>query len=67
MSPLEAVYGTEITDFAVGEADAVEVCAGAVAVPDLDAGGGEREGGGAAGDEPEEFVDDGAGEDAFGG
>lgn len=67
MSPLEAVHGTEIADFTVGEANAVEVGAGAVAVPDLDAGGGEGEGGGVAGDEPEEFVDDGAGEDAFGG
>lgn len=67
MSPLKSVHGAEITDFAVGEADAVEVGAGTVAVPDFYAGGGEGEAGSVAGDEPEEFVDDGAGEDAFGG
>lgn len=38
VSPLEAIDGAEIADFAVGEADAVEELAGAVAVPDLDAG-----------------------------
>lgn len=50
----------------MGEADAVEVGARAVAVPDLDAGCGEGKGGCAAGDEPEEFGDDGTQEDAFG-
>ena len=50
----------------MGEAHAVEVFAGAVPVPDFDAGGREGEGGGGAGDEPEEFGDDGAEEDAFG-
>jgi hypothetical protein len=55
MAPLEAVDGTEIADRAVREADAVEVGAAAVAVPDLDARGGEGERRGAAGDEPEEF------------
>lgn len=41
MAPLEAVDGTEVTDGAVGETDAVEVFAAAVAVPDFDPGGGE--------------------------
>lgn len=67
MAPLEAVDGAEIADGAVGEPDAVEIRPAAVAVPDLDAGGGERQRGGAAGDEPEELGDDGAEKDAFGG
>lgn len=66
MSPLEPVDGTQIADFALGETDAVEVSAAAVAVPNFDAGGGEGERGCAAGDEPEEFGDDGAQENAFG-
>lgn len=66
MAPLEAVDGTEVADRAVGETDAVEVFAAAVAVPDFDPGGGEGLRGGAAGDEPEEFGDNGAEEDAFG-
>ena len=65
VAPLEAVDGTEVAFFAVGEADAVKEGAGAVAVPDLDALGGERVGGGVAADEPEEFGDDGAEKDAF--
>lgn len=67
MAPLKAVDGTQVADVAVGEADSVEVFAGGVAVPDFDAGGGQGQGGGAAGDEPEEFGDNGAKEDAFGG
>lgn len=47
------------------QADGVEVLARPVAVPDLDAGGGEGQRGGGAGDEPEEFGDDGPQEDAF--
>jgi len=66
MPPLEAVDGAEITGGAVREPDAVEIRPAAVAVPDLNAGGGKRDGGGAAGDEPEELGDDGAEEDAFG-
>lgn len=65
MPPLEPVHGAEVAFRAVRKADAVEVGAGGVAVPDFDAGGGEGEGGGRAGDEPEEFGDDGAEEDAF--
>lgn len=67
MPPLEAVDGAEVADGAVREPDAVEIRPAAVAVPDLDAGGGQRDGGGAAGDEPEELGDDGAEKDAFGG
>ena len=67
VAPLEPVYGPEIAFFTVGEADAVEEGATAVAVPDLDPLGREGVGGGVAGDEPEEFGDDGAEEDAFGG
>lgn len=65
MAPLEAVHGAQVAFGAGSEADAVEVCAGAVPVPDFDAGRGEGEGGCGAGDEPEEFGDDGAEEDAF--
>ena len=65
VAPLEAVDGAEVTDFAVCEAQVVEELAGAVAVPDFDAFGREGEGGGGALDEPEEFGDYGAGEDAF--
>jgi len=67
MAPLKAVDGAEVADFAVGETDAVEVFTGGVAVPDFYTGGGEGEGGGAAGDEPEELGDDSAEEDAFSG
>lgn len=65
--PLEAVHGAEVADLAVGEAQVVEELAGAVAVPDLDAGLAEAGGGCVALDEPEELGDDGAGEDALGG
>ena len=51
----------------MGKAYAVEVFAGAISVPDFDAGGREWEGGCGARNEPEEFGDDGAEEDAFGG
>ncbi|KAJ6264719.1 tRNA modification GTPase [Drechslerella dactyloides] len=67
VAPLEAVDGAEVAFRPFGEADGVEIRSGAVAVPDLDAGGLERGGGGVSGDEPEEFVDDGAEVDALGG
>lgn len=67
MSPLEAVHGTEVADFAVRKTDFVEVFAGAIAIPDFDPGFAEGQGGGRAGDEPEEFGEDGAQEDALGG
>lgn len=51
----------------MGEAIGVEKVAGAITVPDLDSLGGQWERGGAACDEPEEFGDDGAEEDTFGG
>ena len=65
MPPLEPIHGSQITNLAMRETHAVEKFAGAVAVPDLDACFREREEGCAAGDEPEEFGDDGAEEDAF--
>ena len=65
VAPLEAVDGAEVADGAVGQADLVQELARAVAVPDLDVGGGEREGRGAAGDEPEQLGDDGAEKDAL--
>jgi hypothetical protein len=65
MPPLEAVHGTEVAYSSVRQADGIKVLARSVAVPDLDAGGGEGEGGCGAGDKPEEFGDDGAQEDAF--
>jgi hypothetical protein len=37
VAPLKTVDGTEVADFAVGEADGVEVFARAVAIPDFDA------------------------------
>lgn len=67
MSPLEAVHGAQVADFPVRETDFVEVFARAVAVPDFDPRFAEGYGGGRAGDEPEEFGEDGAQEDAFGG
>ena len=67
MPPLETIDGSQISDFSVGEADAVEVFAAAVAVPDLYARFREREGRSRAGDEPEQFGDDGAEEDPLGG
>lgn len=51
----------------MGEAIGVEEVAGAITVPDLDSLGGQWERGGTACDEPEEFGNDGAEEDAFGG
>ena len=66
VAPLEAVHRAQVAFLSVREADAVEEGTGAVAVPDLDALGRERFGGGVAADEPEEFGDDGAEEDAFG-
>lgn len=66
MPPLETVDRSQISDFPVRQADAIEVFAAAVAVPDLDTGFREGEGRGGAGDEPEEFGDDGAEEDTFG-
>lgn len=44
VAPLETVYGTQVADFAVGEAQIVEELAGSVPVPDLDPFGGEVEG-----------------------
>lgn len=67
MPPLKPIYRPQIAYLPMRESNAVEVFAAAVAVPDLDAGFGEREGGGVAGYEPEELDDDGAEEDAFGG
>lgn len=63
--PLEAIHGPEIALGAVGEANAVEVGAAGVGVPDLDSGGGEGQRGGGAADEPEKFGEDGAEEDAL--
>jgi len=60
MPPLEPVHGSQIPLFTVRKTHGVEKLAGSVTVPDFDAGGGEGEGGGAAGDEPEEFGDYGA-------
>ena len=65
--PLKAVYGAEVTFATVTQSAFLKELLGAIAVPDLDAGGGEGRGGGAAGEEPEEFGGDGAEEDAFGG
>lgn len=65
--PLKPVDGAQVADVAVGQADAVEELAGAVAVPDLDADVAEGGGGGVALDEPEELGDDGAEEDSLGG
>ena len=65
MPPLEPVDRTQVAFCTVREADAVQIGAGPVAVPDLDAGGGEGQGGRGAGDEPEEFSDDGAEEYAL--
>lgn len=65
--PLKAVDGAQVADVTVGEANAVEELAGAVAVPDLDADVAEGGGGGVALDEPEELGDDGAEEDSLGG
>ena len=67
MPPLEAIDGSQISYFSVGEADAVEVLAAAVAVPDLYARFREGQGRSGAGDEPEEFGDDGAEENPLGG
>lgn len=66
VAPLEAIDWAQVADFAVVQAEVVEELARAVAVPDLDALGGEREGGGVALDEPKELGDYGAGEDALG-
>jgi hypothetical protein len=51
----------------MGKPVLVEEFARSVAVPDFDTGFGKGEGGGGARDEPEEFGDYGAEEDAFGG
>lgn len=66
VSPLEAVDGAKVALGARRESDAVEVGARAVAVPDLDPGAGEVDGGGGAAYEPEELGEDGAEEHAFG-
>lgn len=66
MSPLETIDRSQISLFAVGKTYAVEVFAGAISVPDLYPGRREGEGGGGARNEPEEFGDNGAEEDAFG-
>lgn len=60
MAPLETVDRTQVADRAVRETYRIEVFTGSVAVPDFYACVGEREGGGVAGDEPEEFGEDGA-------
>ena len=67
MPPLETIDGSQVSDFSVREADAVEVLAAAVAVPDLDARFRERQGRSRAGDKPEELGDDGAEKDPLGG
>ena len=66
MPPLEAIDRSQVPFFTVGKADAVEVFAGAISVPDFYPGRREGEGGCGARNEPEEFGDDGAEEDAFG-
>jgi hypothetical protein len=63
--PLEAVDGTKVADFAVGETEVVEEFARPIAVPDLDAGFAEGEGGCFAFDEPQELEDDCSREDSF--
>lgn len=65
VAPLEAIHGAQIADLAVRQPHRVEVLAGAVAVPDLDAGGSEGQRRGGARDEPEQLGDDGAQEDAL--
>jgi hypothetical protein len=65
MSPLETIDRAEITHGAAGKADAVEVFAGSVSIPEFYAGGCEGEGGSRDRDELEEFGDYGAEEDAF--
>ena len=66
MSPLEAIDRSQIPLFTVRKADAVEVFAGAISVPDFYPGRREGDRGGGARNEPEEFGDNGAEEDAFG-
>lgn len=63
--PLKTIDGAQVTDLAVGQADAVEELAGPIAVPDLDTDVVEGYGGCVALDEPEELGDDGAEEDPF--
>lgn len=63
--PLESIDRTEIADFAVREADLVEVFARAIALPDVDALFREVETVGVAFDEPEEFLDNGTVKDAL--
>ena len=65
--PLEPVHGAEVARRPRVKAEGVEIRARTVGVPDLDAGCGKGEGGGTAGDEPEELGDHGTVEDAFGG
>lgn len=67
MAPLESVNWAKVTVGSVSEAEGVEVATGSVAVPDFYARCAQGQGGGGAADEPEEFGDDGTGEDAFGG
>lgn len=65
MSPLEAVDGAQIALGTVRQAQLVEELAGSIAIPDFDSDFAERVRGCVALDEPEQFGDDGASEDAF--
>ena len=67
MPPLETIDRSQISYFSVRKANAIEVLAAAIAVPDLYTGFRERQGRSGAGNEPEEFRNDGAEEDPFGG
>ena len=65
MTPLEAVHGTQVAFLPVAESTAVEECARAVTVPDLDAALGEEGSIRFSVDEPEKLFDDAAVEGAF--
>lgn len=65
VAPLEAVDGAQVADLAVRQAGAVEELARSVAVPDLDAGLGQRQRRRAALDEPQQLRHDGLEKDAL--
>ena len=66
VSPLKTIDGPQISNFAVSEALLVQELTRAVAVPNLDTGLGERDGGRRARDEPEKLADYGTQEDPLG-
>lgn len=67
VTPLETVDGPKVADLAMGQADAVQEFARAVAVPNLDAGFAQGQRRRVALDEPQQLGDDGFEEDALGG